>query len=72
MTLYLRGEEPRELAVQPSDNNMEYEAACWADWIQGKRDPSRLFQAQEDSRMEMQVLDTIRQLCGIRFPADEN
>lgn len=72
MTLYLRGEAPRELPVRPSDNNMEYEAACWADWIQGKREPGRLFRAQEDSRLEMQALDTIRQLCGIHFPADSS
>ena len=71
MTLYLRGEEPQELPIVVCSNNMEYEAAKWADWILGVRDPGELFRAQEDSGMEMRVMDEIRKLCGIRFPADE-
>ncbi len=71
MTLYLRGEAPRELPIVPCSNNMEYEIARWADWIQGIGSPGELFRIQEDSHREMQVLDEIRRLLSIRFPADE-
>ena len=71
MTLYLRGQEPRELPVVKCSNNMEYEIAKWAGWMEGMGSPQELFRVQEDSYREMQVLDEIRQLLSIRFPADE-
>ena len=71
MTLYLRGQEPKELPVVKCSNNMEYEAARWAQWMEGTAPQQELFRVQEDSRMEMQVLDEIRRLAGIHFPADE-
>ena len=52
-------------------NNMEYEITKWAGWIEGMGSPQELFRIQEDSCREMQVLDEIRQLLSIRFPADE-
>ena len=71
MTLYLRGQEPKELPVVKCSNNMEYEAVRWAQWMEGTAPQQELFRVQEDSRMEMQVLDEIRRLAGIHFPADE-
>ena len=71
LTLCLKGQEPEELPIVPCENNMEYEAARWAKWMQGLGDRGELYRAQEDSRMQMQVMDEVRRLTGNRFPADE-
>ena len=57
-------------AVTPCANNMVYEARRWAQWI--TRGPDReLFRVQDDTMTELRVLDKVRALCGIRFPADK-
>ena len=70
LTLCLRGQTPEALPVTPCANNMVYEARRWAQWI--TRGPDReLFRVQDDTMTELRVLDKVRALCGIRFPADE-
>ena len=70
LTLCLRGQAPEALPVTPCANNMVYEARRWAQWI--TRGPDReLFRVQDDTMTELRVLDKVRALCGIRFPADE-
>ena len=70
LTLCLRGQTPEALPVTPCANNMVYEARRWAQWI--IRGPDReLFRVQDDTMTELRVLDKVRALCGIRFPADE-
>ena len=70
LTLCLRGQGPQALPVTPCANNMVYEARRWAQWI--TRGPDReLFRVQDDTMTELRVLDKVRALCGIRFPADE-
>ena len=70
LTLCLRGQTPEALPVTPCANNMVYEARRWAQWI--TRGPDReLFRVQDDTMTELRVLDKVRALCGIRFPADK-
>ena len=70
LTLCLRGKTPEALPVTPCANNMVYEARRWAQWI--TRGPDReLFRVQDDTMTELRVLDQVRALCGIRFPAEE-
>lgn len=70
LTLCLRGQTPEALPVTPCANNMVYEARRWAQWI--TRGPDReLFRVQDDTMTELRVLDKVRALCGIRFPAEE-
>ena len=70
LTLCLRGQAPEALPVTPCANNMVYEARRWAQWI--TRGPDReLFRVQDDTMTELRVLDKVRALCGIRFPADK-